>query len=181
MAVKIKQIDSRIERNRIILELYDYIKQNSKIPAEYVCSTLYKNLNKKVRSRKEFIEFFSDDSNLVVGIGEKSLKVIREFFGITEVTHKYAKDIFAVGAMDEEEVNKAEEKKLLLIDIRKYLNTNYPDYKYKNGICNAIGRALKSYDISTKEELKKLIYKSGNIVRGIGPKYKDILIDYFYN
>jgi hypothetical protein len=167
--MKIKEIDTRIERNRIILELYDYIKQNSKIPAECICSTLYKNLNKRVCTRKDFIEFFSDDSNLVVGIGEKSLKVIREFLGITEVTYKYRKDIF----------NGEEEKKALLDEIREYLNTNYPDYKYKNGICNVIGRALKTHNISTKEELKKLIYKSKDTVRGIGPKFKDILADYF--
>ena len=86
--MKIKQIDPRIERNRIILELYDYIENNSTLRAPVVCATLYKNLNKKVKSRKDFIEYFSCNPVLIVGIGDKSLKVIREFFGITEVKHQ---------------------------------------------------------------------------------------------
>ena len=177
--VKIKQIDTRIERNRIILELYDYIENNTNMPAAYICSSLYKNLSKDVKSRKDFAEFFSDDSNLVIGIGEKSLKVIREFFNITEVIKSHNKNSFKDSYIDN--ISNEKKKTELINDIRKYLDNTYPDYKFNNGICNAVARCIKQYNVTTKEELKTLIYKSNTKVRGIGVVYKDKLIDYFYN
>lgn len=201
-------LDLSIERNRIIQELYDYI--SSKTVVQSACKAgiyMHEQLPKSVQTKEDFIEFFSDTHNHIRHAGVEVIKLIREYLGILVVfdglflidSESEQRKVYTYNLESrniQETANKFNisyiEAKIiiskfenttidnfLMYDIRNFLKKRRPNFEVK--VCNSLGRYLsQNPDITTKAQLRKIIYEDETYIRNFGEKAKTAMKEYFF-